>query len=140
MAIILDYIIWIFTFGKYIPYNTISTQQNNNMSNDFLLVDISNDSFLTENEYDQIITKNNSNKVVLPIKNDILNFKFSNLKNKKIPIKKQLTNINTYDSLINEIKKKKQLNNTLLECSDGTKLSYLDNAPDTTDKIKKYKL
>ena len=146
MTSVLNYIIWLISFGKYSLYNN-NNNKNNNIADDFLLINLNDNSILTEDEYDKLITHNYDKKNDVlnirinstPIKNDIINFKFrSNHQFRQI--KEPLKNINKQDMIINEIKQKKQLKNAFIECSDGSKLSFIDNNPETSKKIVQSKL
>jgi len=151
MAVVINYIIWIISFGTYNPF---TNNDSNDISDSFLLIDLNNKSLYTEEQYDKIIEtnyksminkhKNNIEKksqipISLNIKNDILNYKFNIVKRERQMIEPHKP-VNKYDNIVQEIKQKKQLKNTLIECEDGTKISMLDNSPETTEKIMKTKL
>jgi len=156
MATVLNYIIWLVTFGKYSPFE-IEKQNNNsdkNISDGFLLVNLNNSSLFVEEMYDKLTEskynvlimeqKNEpSKKLILPppsIQNDILNYKF-NLRKKERPIMREpLKPVNKHDIIINEIKQKKQLKNALIICLDGSKTSFLENTSDVETKILNSKL
>ena len=158
MAAVINYIIWIVTFGTYNPF--IQNNGSNDISDGFLLIDLNDKSLFieeksekpekseksTEKKYQHNIkyNKQQSEKIIVDIgksaiKTDILNFKFNPIKKERLEIN-QPKPVNKHDTLVREIKQKKQLKSALIECEDGTKLSLLDNSPETTEKIMKSKL
>ena len=124
MASVINYIIWIVTFGTYNPF--IQNNGSNDISDGFLLIDLNDKSLFieeksTEKKYQHNLKDNKqSEKIIVDIgksaiKTDILNFKFNPIKKERLEIN-QPKPVNKHDTLVREIKQKKQLKSALIEC------------------------